>query len=157
MLPEKLKKCLKKGEREGERHQGLKKIEVDPALIEKHLKKAGHNLQAMQDFKDSGYSDWSASASFYALYHCLLALLLQHGYQSRNQSCTFAYIEDLINKGKISLTSSDIHEIFDKDITDDLAHSEKILDVREMMQYSFRTSLNDEEFNRLTNRTKVFV
>jgi len=154
-LKKRLNKCFKEGETGGERHKGLKKAEPNQNLIDKHLKKAAHNLNAMTDFKNIGYSDWSASASFYALYHCLLALLLKQGYQSRNQNCTFAFVEDLIIKEKISLTVEDLKEVFDKDVTENLEHSEKILDVREAMQYSFRTSLNDEEFNRLLGRTKL--
>lgn len=153
-LKDKLNKCFKEGEIGGERHKGLRKIEANLDLTEKHLQKARHNLNAMTDFKNIGYSDWSASAGFYALYHVLLVLLLKFGYQSRNQSCTFAFVEDLINQGKISLTIDDIKEIFDKDITEDLAHSEKILDVRETMQYSSRTSLDEEEFNKLLEKTK---
>ena len=153
-LKSKLAQCMKEGEK-GERHKGLKKIEPERELIDKHLKKAIHNFNAVIDFKNMGYSDWSASASFYALYHCLLALLIKFGYQSRNQSCTFAFIEDLITKGKISLKLEELKEIFDKDISEDLAHSERILDIRETMQYSFETSLNDEEFNKLVGRTKV--
>ena len=154
-LRDRLNKCFKEGERGGERHKGLRKIELNKELIDKHLEKAAHNLNAVTDFKNIGYSDWSASASFYALYHCLLALIIKFGYQSRNQSCTFAFVEDLINKGKVSLKIEDLKEIFDKDVTEDLAHSEKILDIRETMQYSFETSLNDEEFNKLMSRTKI--
>ncbi|MFH1592045.1 MAG: HEPN domain-containing protein [Candidatus Woesearchaeota archaeon] len=154
-LKDKLEKCFEEGERGGERHKGLRKIEANEELIDKHLAKAAHNLNAVTDFKNMGYSDWSASAAFYALYHCLLALVAKFGYQSRNQSCTFAFVEDLINKGKISLTLEDLKEIFDKDIAEDLVHSEKILDIRETMQYSFKTSLNDEEFNKLLERTKL--
>lgn len=154
-LKDKLRKCLKEGKTGGERHKGLKKIGVNKELIDKHIEKAAHNFDAIIDFKNMGYSDWSASAAFYALYHCLLALILKFGYQSRNQNCTFIFIEDLINKGKISLKIEDLKEIFDKDVTEDLAHSEKILDIRETMQYSFKTSLNDEEFNKLLNRTKL--
>lgn len=153
-LKDRLKKCFKEGETGGERHKGLKKIEANKELIDRHLEKAAHNLQAITDFKNIGYSDWSASASFYALYHCLLALILKFGYQSRNQNCTFAFVEDLINQGKISLNLEDLKEIFDKDVTENLTHSEKILDIRETMQYSFRTSLNEEEFSRLLTRTK---
>jgi len=154
-LKDKLEKCFEEGERGGERHKGLRKIEANEELIDKHLAKAAHNLNAVTDFKNMGYSDWSASAAFYALYHCLLALVAKFGYQSINQSCTFAFVEDLINKGKISLTLEDLKEIFDKDIAEDLVHSEKILDIRETMQYSFKTSLNDEEFNKLLERTKL--
>ncbi|OGJ19936.1 hypothetical protein A3K73_03170 [Candidatus Pacearchaeota archaeon RBG_13_36_9] len=80
-----------------------------------------------------GYSDWSASAAFYSLYHCLLALLVKFGYQSRNQSCTFAFVEELINAKKISISLEDLRSIFDKDVEENLAHSEKILDIRENM------------------------
>ncbi|MBI2629734.1 HEPN domain-containing protein [Candidatus Pacearchaeota archaeon] len=151
----KLDECFKEGERGGERHKGLKKIDISRELINKHLAKATHNLNAIIEFKNIGYSDWSASAAFYALYHCLLALLIKFGYQSRNQTCTFAFIEGLINKGKISLKLEELKEIFDKDITENLAHSEKILDIRENMQYSFKTSMEKEEFNKLLERTKL--
>lgn len=153
-LQDKINTCFKEGEK-GERHKGLKKINPDEELIFKHLAKASHNLNALNDFKKIGYSDWSASAAFYALYHCLLALLTKFGLQSRNQTCTFAFVEDLISKGKISLTLQELKEIFDKDVTDNIAHSEKILDIRENMQYSFKTSMENEEFNRLLNRTKL--
>jgi len=154
-LKNKLNNCFKEGEKEGERHKGLKKIGLNEDLIDEHLKKAEHNLNAVAEFKNRGYSDWSASAAFYALYHCLLALLIKFGYQSRNQTCTLAFIEDLINKGKISLKLEELKEIFDKDVTEDLAHSEKILDIRENMQYSFKTPMEEEEFNKLLERTKL--
>lgn len=154
-LKNKLDKCFKEGEKGGERHKGLKKIELDEGLINEHLKKAGHNLNAVTEFKNIGYSDWSASAAFYALYHCLLALLIKFGYQSRNQTCTFTFIENLINREKISLKLEELKEIFDKDVTENLAHSEKILDIRENMQYSFKTSMEEEEFNKLLERTKL--
>ncbi len=154
-LKNKLDKCFKEGEKEGERHKGLRKIGINKELIDKHLEKAAHNLHAVSEFKNIGYSDWSASAAFYALYHCLLALLVKFGHQSRNQNCTFAFVEDLINRKKISLNLEELKEIFDRDITEDLSHSEKILDIRETMQYSFKTSLNDKEFNKLLERTKL--
>lgn len=46
-------------------------------------------------------------------------------------------------------------EIFDRDVTTDIEHSNKILDIRETMQYSIKTSLEDEEFQALKNRTKI--
>ena len=154
-LKDKIKNCFKEGEKDGERHKGLRKIDVNQELINRHLEKAAHNLNAILDFKNMKYSDWSASAAFYALYHCLLALLVKFGYQSRNQNCTFAFVEDLVKKEKISLTLEDLKKIFDKDVTEDLAHSEKILDIRETMQYSVKTLMNEEEFNKLYSRTKL--
>ena len=84
----------------------------------------------------------------------LLALLTKFGIESRNQSCTFAYIEQLIEDKKIDLTKEELREIFDKNVTEDLAHSNKILDLRENYQYSTKTSFEEDEFNELKNRVK---
>ncbi|MDP3640218.1 MAG: HEPN domain-containing protein [Nanoarchaeota archaeon] len=116
------------------------------------------NFNAITDFHDSDHSDWSASAAFYALYHGLLAILAQRGYESRNQSCTFALIEDFITKRDIKLlTIADSKEIFDKNVSKNLEESEKILDIREAMQYSTKTSLEEEEFEELKRRTKAIM
>lgn len=147
----KLNKCLKEGEK-GERHKGLRKIEKSEERSKEHLKKAIHNFKAMISFQKTGFSDWSASASFYCLYHCLLSLLAKEGYESRNQSCTFALTENMIDN--YSITIEDLKEIFDKDVTEDLEHSSKILDMRENMQYSVKTALEEEEFIDLKERTK---
>ena len=108
----------------------------------------------MTAFQKIGFSDWSASTAFYCLYHCLLALIAKEGYESRNQICTFSLIEYMIKKNKISLTKTDLKEIFDKDVTTDLEHSNKILDLRENWQYSTKTALEDEEFLELKDRVK---
>ncbi len=155
MLQDKIKKCLHEGKQKGERHQGLRKVKSDSKESDAHLAKALHNFEAMTRFREIGYSDWSASAAFYTLYHGLLAILSRRGYESRNQSCTFAVLEDLVDKGIIKeLAKSDLKEIFDKDITTDLAHSTKILDIRERLQYSTKTSLEDKEFQLLKRRTQ---
>ena len=157
-IDEKLRKCFDEGKKGSERHKGLVKVSIDIEKSEAYLAKALHNFNAITDFHNLGYSDWSASASFYSLYVGLLAILAKRGYESRNQSCTFALLEDLINKGEIkTLTSNDIREIFDKDITTDLAHSAKILDIREKMQYSTRTSLEELEFQSLKDKTKELL
>lgn len=152
-IQDKLKKCLKEGEKSG-RHKGLKKIEVSESKVKGHLNKAIHNFKAMTAFQKMGFSDWSASASFYCLYHCLLALITKEGFESRNQNCTFALVEDMINNDKATLTKGELKEIFDADITEDLEHSNKILDIRENMQYSIKTALEQEEFLELKERTK---
>jgi uncharacterized protein (UPF0332 family) len=152
-IRDKLDSCLKEGEK-GERHKGLKKVKISEEKIKGHMDKSIHNFKAMISFQKTGFSDWSASAAFYCLYHGLLALIAKKGYESRNQSCTFALVESMIEKNEISLTKEDLKEIFDKDVTEDLEHSSKILDIRENMQYSVKTALESEEFNILSKRTK---
>lgn len=152
-IKDKISKCIKEGEKSG-RHKGLKKIDISKENIKGHLNKAMHNFKAITAFKKIGFSDWSASAAFYCLYHCLLALIAKEGFESRNQSCTFAYVEDMIDNKKTSLTKEELKEIFDKDVTEDLAHSEMILDIRENMQYTIKTAMEEKEFIELKERIK---
>lgn len=152
-IKDKIKNCLKEGEK-GERHKGLRKMPYSEKEVNGHIQKAIHNFNAIDIFYKVGYSDWSASASFYSLYHLLLALISKKGFESRNQSCTFAMIENMIDKKEINLTKEELNEIYDKDITEDLEHSNKILDIRENMQYSIKTFLEKNEFEHLKQRTK---
>ncbi len=152
-MQSKIEKCLKSG-LVGERHKGLRKIEPSEERIIGHISKAMHNYKAMIFFQRNGFSDWSASAAFYCLYHSLLALIAKEGYESRNQSCTFALVEQMIENGKVSLTKDELKEIFDADVTEDLEHSSKILDIRENMQYSIKTALEEKEFIELSEKTK---
>ena len=63
---------------------------------------------------------------------------------------------EFIKEGKLKhLTLTDVKEIFDKNTDQDLEHSSKILDIRERMQYSVKTSLAEEEFQLLKKRTKA--
>ncbi|MDI6737400.1 MAG: hypothetical protein QME12_02680 [Nanoarchaeota archaeon] len=68
--------CLKKASTEGEKHRGLKIISPDYNIAQAHLSKAGHNLNVMDYLIKGGFSDWVVNASFYAHYHCLVAILI---------------------------------------------------------------------------------
>lgn len=155
-IEEKLRKCIEEGQKGGTRHKGLRKINPNKELASAHLNKAMHNFNAITFFYKNGFADWSANAAFYTLYHCLLAILAKNGYESRNQSCTFAIIESFIDNGKIKeLTKEDLKEIFDSNIKDDLEHSSKILDIRENMQYSTKTTIETDVFNKLKEKTML--
>ena len=54
-VKDKLAKCLKEGEK-GERHKGLKKIEISEERAKEHLNKAIHNFKAMISFQKTGFS-----------------------------------------------------------------------------------------------------
>jgi uncharacterized protein (UPF0332 family) len=153
-VSEKLKNCLKEGEK-SERHKGLKKIGFSQERVNGHIAKAIHNFNAIELFSRVNYSDWSASAAFYCLYHGLLALIAKKGFESRNQGCTFALVEQMIINKECSLTLDELREIFDRDITENLEQSNKILDLRENMQYSIKTSLEKQELKFLSERTKL--
>ena len=99
-LENKLEWCIRKAKKEGKEHRGLKEIEPDMKKAQKHIEKANHNLKAMLYLLKGNFPDWAVNASFYAMYHCLLGLLAKHGYESKNQECTFTAIEHLIKKRK---------------------------------------------------------
>lgn len=111
----KLNWCLRKAEKECHKHRGLRETKPNLHKVDDHVKKAEHNLEVMECLMAKEFNDWAINASFYAQYHCLLAILQKFGYESRNQECTFAAIEYLIEQGKIGLEKSDLHKIFATD------------------------------------------
>lgn len=104
--------CLKKAQREIEecrkqgrraKHRGLVKGSPDIERAKKHLSKAEHNLLGITRFKEIGFSDWSMSACFYAIYHCFLAIAAKFGYESVNQACTISLIKYLKEEKRINI------------------------------------------------------
>ena len=96
--------CLNKAKKElekGTKHRGLVKIKADDELVRAFLRKAEHNLQAFIDNKKLKHYDWTISMGFYVMYHCCLAIITKFGYESRNQECTLALIESLIEEKNI--------------------------------------------------------
>lgn len=148
--------CLRKAQKElehSDKHRGLVRIQPNRKIIKAHIKKAEHNLHAMLDFKEMGYSDWSAPAAFYSIYHSFLAVLAKFGYESRNQECTFALMYYLIDEGKIELDKELVERTSTLDPKD--AHeSPTIIDVREAEQYGVALSLEDETFDWLLTTAK---
>lgn len=96
--------CLKKAERElkeSGKHRGLVNAEPDLKKAKDYINKAEHYLKATEYLKKGDFSDISTSTVFYSMYHCLLAIAVKFGYESRNQECTFALIYSLIEDKKI--------------------------------------------------------
>lgn len=151
--------CLRKAEKElqkGDKHRGLRKIKPDLELSKTHLKKAEHNLKAITDFRKVGYSDWSGSAAFYSVYHCLFAIITKFGYESRNQECTFALIFSLIESNKISLDKNLVEEITLLN-PDEKHESPTLIEIREESQYGLKLGLEDDSFNRLLQIAKTIL
>lgn len=145
----KVKWCLRKAKKELSTkgyHRGLIKAKPDIRLAEQHIAKAKHNLDAAHYFHKGGFSDWSASAFFYTLYHCFLAILQRYGYTSRNQECTIACIELLRNQQAIALDTEFIDAL---KLGREQEHS--ILGLREHYQYGIELEFSDhKELKRLT-------
>lgn len=150
--------CLKKAEKElkeSGKHRGLVKIKPDLDKVRKHIVKAEHYLRATDYLNKENYSDISASTIFYSMYHCLLAIAMKFGYESRNQECTFALISILIEENKIN---------FEKSLLDKIAsfNSKKededtSLGIREKYQYGTSLTLKEDLYNEMFNLAKRVI
>jgi len=154
-LENKLEWCLRKAKKEGKEHRGLKAVKPDMVKADKHIQKANHNFKAMLYMIKGNFQDWAVSASFYAMYHCLLALLAKHGYESRNQECTMAAVESLIKSGKTGLDIAKLRRIASFDESD--MDKTTILKTREEFQYGTDTIMDSTEVKKLVDETKEFI
>ena len=155
----KVRWCLNKAEREleqGQKHRGLVERSVSNETAYSHLAKAEHNLKALIYFEKGGFEDWSISAGFYCLYHCLLALLAKHGYESRNQECTLAVIEHLIEEGKLALDRKFIDALKEYEKADE-RHEETVIELREFFQYGVGVKVESTKLQRLTALCKELI
>jgi|SRR3989344_6418726 len=152
-LQNKLKWCIDKAKKEGIKHRGLKEIKPDIERSNKHIEKAIHNFEAMKYMIEGNFFDWAVDASFYSMYHCLLAILVKHGYESRNQECTVTAIEYLIDNKKIDLDIKLIKKI----ATFDENRSHGIITLREEFQYGVETIFSEDKLNELVNETRDFI
>jgi uncharacterized protein (UPF0332 family) len=154
----KLKWCLNKAKKELEEtglHRGLVKGGADQKLAEKHIAKAEHNLNAAFYFDEGGYSDWSTSALFYCMYHCFLAILRKHGYESRNQECTLAVIESLMEDGTIILDTKFLNAL---KITKIKEADHSAIKIREDFQYGVELAFERrDEFDAFVEMCKEII
>ena len=146
-----LKWCLRKAEKElkeGSKHMGLLIIKPDKEGAKEHITKAEHYLKATDYLEKGGFSDISASTVFYAMYHCLLAIGLKFGYESRNQKCTFALISSLIDDKKIDFERSTLDKIA---VLDTKEEEQTTMAIREKYQYGTSLSLKEDIYKELFN------
>ncbi|MFH1592528.1 MAG: HEPN domain-containing protein [Candidatus Woesearchaeota archaeon] len=151
--------CLKKAEKElkeSDLPRGLLKKESNIELAEKHIVKAEHNLKAALYFEKGGFSDWSASAFFYTIYHCFLGMLRRFGYESRNQECTIAVIEMLKEQGKIEIDNKFIDTL--KITKAEEMQENSIIKLRENFQYGVELEFKEkEEYEKLVEMCKEMI
>ncbi|MEK6898767.1 MAG: HEPN domain-containing protein [Nanoarchaeota archaeon] len=149
--------CLEKAQKElalGKKHRGLIKITPDKQKALEHIKKAEHNLKAAIHFAKTEYSDWSASAFFYSIYQSLLAIAIKFGYDSRNQECTFALINSLIENKQIPLNKELIEKVALLDSTKDELTT---MQIREHYQYGTKLSIEENLEEELLEITKEIL
>ena len=151
--------CLEKAKRElkeSSLHRGLREVEKNRELAMKHIAKAEHNLKAALYLEKGGFSDWSASAFFYCIYHCFLAVVRKFGYESRNQECTIAVVEMLKEEGKISISQEFIDAL--KIEKAEERQESNVISLRENFQYTTDLDFKEkEEFRKLIEICKKAI
>ena len=126
--------CLNQAKKQlasGAKHRGLVIVNPDNALASEYVDKAEHNLEFFLLARKNGFYDWAINIGFYVTYHCCLAIITKFGYESRNQDCTLAAVESLIEDGKISQDFKRYVDAISADMGND-----KVIPMREKYQYT---------------------
>lgn len=150
--------CLKKAEKElqdGKKHRGLIQVKPSKEKAYAHIAKAEHYILASDWLHKGNFSDICASTLFYSIYHCLLAIAAKHGFESRNQECTFALISRLIESRKIAFEKEMIDKIALMDTSERMEYTS--LELREMYQYGTSLSLKENLYNELSEQAKTVL
>ena len=144
-IEEHLKWCLKDPRR-------LIKTKPDLELAQKHIKKSEYNYKVVQSLESLGIYDWALNVSFYAIYHCFLAILAKYGYESRNQACTITVLLTLINEKKLILDKDLVNKFDTLDVEKEIT-APTVRESRELSTYGVETSID----LNLLKKTKELV
>ena len=150
--------CLKKAEKElqgGKKHRGLIQVKPSKERAYAHIAKAEHYILASDWLHKGGFSDICASTLFYSMYHCLLAIAAKHGFESRNQECTFALVNWLIESRKTGFEKEMLGKIALMDTSERMEYTS--LELREMYQYGTSLSLKENLYNELSEQAKAVL
>ena len=143
--------CLKKAKEQtekGELHRGLVRINPDGEEALRYMAKAEHNLKAFLYNQEGGFYDWTISIGFYVMYHCCLAIITKFGYESRNQECTIAMIEKLIEDKKLEGEFERYLEAI-KSANKEKKEEEQIQKMREKYQYTPAIDIDIQKVDEL--------
>ena len=140
-IDEHLKWCLKDPKR-------LVKTKPDLHLAQKHVKKSEYNYGVVQTLERLKIYDWAFNVGFYAIYHCFLAILAKHGYESRNQACTITVLLTLINEKKLDLDKDLVTQFDTLDVEKSIS-SPTVRESREISTYGVETSIDLQQLKKI--------
>ena len=71
----------------------IREIEPNPELVKSHIQKAKHNFKFFKlSKKQDNFQDWLIVILYYSLYHCLLALITNKNFTSKNHNGTILLV-----------------------------------------------------------------
>ena len=126
----------------------LVKVKPDLELAKKHLMKSEYNYSILQILEKQKIYDWALNIGFYSIYHCFLAIVAKHGYESRNQSCTITVLLSLIDQKKVNLDKSLVLEFDTLEVEKDIT-SPTIRMKREISTYGVETSIDLQQLKNI--------
>ena len=156
----KMEWCLRKAEKELKEsgsHRGLVESEPDFNKAREHIKKAERYLNATEFINKGGYSDIATGTVFYAMYHCLLAISVKNGYESRNQECTFALMNQLIEDKKIDFGKGILDRIALAEPKDGEETEKTSVKIRERFQYGTEFNVEENLYEELVDLAKEVI
>jgi uncharacterized protein (UPF0332 family) len=131
----------------------MRMIPPNPKLSKEHIEKAKHNLLAADYNIKGNFSDWAVSQAYYAMYHALLAILFNKGFESKNHECTINAIEYLMETNQIDFSKQDLMFIR----TTEQMTSKDAKSLREEFQYGAQVEVNKVILNDLIAKSKEIV
>jgi len=151
-----IEECKSAGKRP--KHRGLLKIEPNLEEAKEYIQKAEKDLEiteylAKKERGNFGYA--SIGTIFYSMYHCFLAIAAKFGYETGNQTCTIALMENLKEEGKINIDQKFI-EMF-KYKEDEKEKKDSIIEMREEFTYSTKIHVDEEKINEFIERCRELI
>ena len=128
-----IKWCLKQ-------KKGLELVESNDELTKAYIRKAEFSLKAAAALRDN--IDWEISASYYAMYFSLYALLMKLGVKCEIHSCSIGFMKHFLDD---YFTEGDIELI------------EKSQQARIDTQYYSDRTISESLYKRITNDASLFL
>lgn len=128
-----LKWCIKQS-------NGIRLIKPSENLVKAYLEKSRNALKSMEVNAKAGIVEWAVSASYYAKYFCVYALLSKIGVKCEIHDCTIALFNYLFGNSVSPHTVRELQQ----------SKEDRI----EMQYYTRQIKVNMEQ---LTKQTKNFV
>ncbi len=122
-------------------------------LVIAHLEKAKHNMLFFEkNTSDSQFNDWLIVTLYYALYHAVLALIVEKGYASKNHTASLVFLIKHYSQLKEDILL--VHELSIK--KEDAELYTKLKEDRHKASYESNANFTNKNINDYKQKVKEF-
>ncbi len=90
----------------------LVRFDASPAMVEKELKGAEHDLGSARASGDRGDDKWASVQAYYSMFHCAKAMALAKGYREKSHPCLVVAVRELyVKEGMLDERIADEFEL----------------------------------------------